>query len=101
MFQKSSLSRIVDIFGSLKTMSSSGTKFSLGFSFSMTLSSSLIRRSPDNVWVVFFPTSLCLFNLKDGAGGRGGGGGGGFFQYQLLELESQSQGFALQNVLYL
>ena len=58
-------------------MTLSGTKFSLGFSFSMTLSSSPIRQSPDDVWVVFVPTSLCLFNLKVDIGGRGGAGGGG------------------------
>ena len=28
---------------------------------------------------MFVPMSLCLFNLKDGAGGRGGGAGGGTY----------------------
>ena len=53
---KSSLSRIVGIFGRLKIIFSSGTISSFGFSFSITLSSYPIRQSPLIVCVVFVPT---------------------------------------------
>ena len=57
---KSSLSRIVGNLGRVKTISSSGTKFYFSFSFSITLSTSPIRLSPDNVCVVFVATSFSL-----------------------------------------
>ena len=71
---KPSLLRIVGISGSEKTMSLSDTIFSLGFSFSMTLSSFPIRRSPDNVWVVFVATWHCQWHsLKFDVAGKGYG----------------------------